>query len=614
MNKIICVFAIIVSLSLAQSPIVGAIMPSMGLQGGTVSAIVSGANFVATPTVFLGSDITTTGVTYLTSSLLQVNLSISPVATLGPHDVIVTNPSGLADTLIGGFTVLPETLAPSVSLIFPPLCNMFISCRDTFIMLRLDDENGIDEASFVMRVDGVDYTVSDPEIAILFDSLAFFIPTPWFTDGDTVDFAVVRVADTFGNTATMPISCRFIVDTLPPQVPMTGTEPPMYSSTRDLTPAVLIPVLDVGSGINTAAFSFTVITPDDETLFYHFGDPSLRWFRDTLIWEASVAGLTFETDETVWVCLHAEDLVPDVGCGNNVLDTCWYFFFMVPPPLLMDLFIHRIYTNMFPLVQAMCLVYDEDNRTIEGLDEKNFQVWEDYGDGWVEQYPLIVEPLGAGGLVDIVFVVDTTGSMWGMIDDVVAGGAEFAESRARAGISYRLGLVEFSDYVEFYHGYDLIADVSVFRTWVLGMSAGGGGDWAEVSLDGIYDALDSMHFRPGAQIVIIMVTDAPYHYLGDGTVYSDVTLDMVLTNLYDHRAMLFVVSSYYVEDYAMLCDSTGGRFFSWSGSGDFRLILPLIVESVQDGYLVSWTSGHPVADCHEDWTGGIEHVSQRRNR
>ena len=594
--------AILLLAAISWCQIVSSITPSSGAQGDVgISVTIFGAGFEATPTVDLGPGISVGTVTYLTASLLTTTIDIGGTAPLGPHDVIVTNPSGLADTLFGGFTVLPEAEPPTAELVFPPECDVFISCRDTFIIFNLHDDNGIDDTTLIVRVNGVDYSISDPELVLLWDSVGYFIPATWFTDGDTVNFSIVQVADTFGNVATMPINCEFFIDTLPPTIPLTGTEPPMYASCRDLVPTVITPILDDGAGIDSTSLIFTVITPDGDTIHFPWGSASLRWYNDTLVWEAGVAGLSFDLEETVWVCLHVEDLISDYGCEANALDTCWFFYFHVPPPSDVDLILDRIYTDQFPLVTAFNLVLDEEERTIEGLDESNFTVWERYEGDWIQQYPIVVQTLGGAGMVDVVFCIDTTGSMYGMIDDVADGLHDFAESLAVAGISYRLGLNLFSDYVEFYYGYDLTGDIATFQSWVAGLTSGGGGDGPEVSLDAIYDALDSMHFRPGATIVIIMVTDASPHTLGDGTFFSDVTVDMVLSNLLAHRAMCFIVADTdwagTSPEYTTLTEGTGGAFFGWSGPGDLNLILPLIAEAARGGYMVSWTSARPVANC-----------------
>jgi len=591
--------------SFGQVPVLGSISITTGSQGENLMLTCFGTDFVSTPTVDFGTGISTTGIIFITSSIMNVDISISPTAPLGPHDVIVTNPMGEADTLFDGFQVLPETDPPIVNVVFPPTCGMFSSCIDTMIIIELFDENGIDDATLQLDVDGTIYTISDPEVILVGDTLVYFIPFTWFDDGDTVNFSVIQVADSFGNIATMPLICSFTVDTMPPE--LTEPVPPMGASCRDLTPTILFPISDAGAGVDSSSFVVTIITPEGDTLLFPWGSSTLRWDRDTLSWEASIAGLSFAEDETIWICISAEDLIDADGCGPNYMDTCWHIYFHVPPPMDMDLILDRIYTDQFPLVSGFCLLLDEYDNTIEGLDESNFTVWEDHGGGWTEQNPIIAYLRGGGGMADIVFCVDITGSMYGMIDDVVTGLSDFAESLAVAGISYRLGLNTFGDTVYFPFGYDLTGDIGIFTGWVSSLTSGGGGDGPEVSLDAINDALDLMSFRPGATIVIIMVTDAPPHEIGDGTVYSDVTCDIVLTNLLANRALCFIVADtfgwtwysppYEGEDFYPLTEGTGGAFFSWSGAGDFDLILPLIAEAVRGGYMVSWSSSNPLPDC-----------------
>lgn len=586
--------------------LIGSVSPSVGAQGDNLTITIFGSGFVATPTADFGAGISITSVTYFTPSLINVNISISPTALLGFRDVIITNPGGGADTVVDGFEVVAETDPPTVFPIFPPHCGMIISCHDTSIIIGLFDENGIDDTTLQLVVDGITYTSSDPEVVILGDSLLYFFPTTWFTDGDTIDFSILRIADTFGNVAIMPIVCSFIVDTMPPA--LTEPVPPMNTSIRDLTPTVLIPVTDNISGVDSTSFELTIITPDGDTITYHYGDMPITWDRDTFVWEAGIAGLSFEENDTIIICFSASDLVGDDGCGANSMDTCWLYWFHVPPPADVDLIIDQVYTDQFPLVSAFCLVMDEYDNTIAGLDESNFTVDEDYGASWINQYPIIAYLRGGGGMADIVFCIDITGSMYTMMDDVVAGLHDFAESLAVAGISYRLGMDSFGDSVYFPYGYELTGDIATFEGWVTALHFGGGGDGPEVSLDAIMEAVDSMHFRYGATIVTIMVTDAAPHYIGSSSEWSitppepsHYTPEQVYNNLIANRVVSYVIADtdwYSPSEYYYLCsDSTGGQFFGWSGAGDFNLILPLISESIRGGYMVTWSSAHPIADC-----------------
>ncbi len=224
-------------------------------------------------------------------------------------------------------------------------------------------------------------------------------------------------------------------------------------------------------------------------------------------------------------------------------------------------------------------------------------VWERDG-SFTREYPIIVQDLGGGGIADICFVIDDTGSMGGLITAVRAGVAAFTDSLTRSDINYRLGLVTFKDDVEFDMGYDLTGDVAVFLAAIDAIGVSGGGDGPELSLDAIYDALDSLHWRAGTRIVIIMVTDNSPHYRGDGTAYSDVLPSEVIDHLLDFDALCFCahVSSWMDVDtnFIHIAEATGA---AWYDSSNFAVILSQIVEEIRGGYFVSWTSHDPIADC-----------------
>jgi len=244
MKKVFVVFIFAFSLLFAQAPIIVSVSPNVGSLGNSYSVSILGAGFVATPTVDFGSGINVTSVTWLTTSLLAVNITVTFSAAIGPHDVIVTNPSGLADTLFGGFTVYPETDPPRASLIFPESCGVFVSCEDTAIIVHLEDASGIDDSSIHVRVNGVDYDITSPSLIMLGDSVLYFFPPgpTFFSHGDTVHYILLSVADTFGNRALRPIDCTFTIDRRPPVV--IGGDPPIGGVCDDLVPVFRIAVFD----------------------------------------------------------------------------------------------------------------------------------------------------------------------------------------------------------------------------------------------------------------------------------------------------------------------------------------------------------------------------------
>ncbi len=132
------------------------------------------------------------------------------------------------------------------------------------------------------------------------------------------------------------------------------------------------------------------------------------------------------------------------------------------------------------------------------------------------------------GPVDVVFVVDATGSM---VDDVAAVKRDMqtilAHLRAR-NPDYRVGLVTYRD----------IHDVYLTRTWatltnddllieqaIAAIEVEGGDDWREHVYAGITTALHHQPWRPHASQHIILMGDAPPHddYTNDPRTLASVT-------------------------------------------------------------------------------------------
>ncbi|MGH7931614.1 MAG: FHA domain-containing protein, partial [Candidatus Binataceae bacterium] len=162
---------------------------------------------------------------------------------------------------------------------------------------------------------------------------------------------------------------------------------------------------------------------------------------------------------------------------------------------------------------------DQNGQPVGNLRPDNLQVFED------GQLAKIIDFRGSGQgrPVDIVFVMDVTESMQPYIDAVKQNIIDFAHELAANNRDYRLGLVTFEDYVVSQYPdcncpyrNSLTSNVSDFIGWVGGLHAGGGGDIPEDQLGALAYA-SSLPFRPKAQAILILVTDAPPHHAGDGS-------------------------------------------------------------------------------------------------
>ena len=108
--------------SISPAPSVTSIAPNSGLNTGSVSVTISGANFQAGATVKLTAtgqpDIYATGVTVVSPSQITGNFNLTGKAT-GAWDVGVTNPDGQSGALPNGFTITAPAPPPIVNAIVP---------------------------------------------------------------------------------------------------------------------------------------------------------------------------------------------------------------------------------------------------------------------------------------------------------------------------------------------------------------------------------------------------------------------------------------------------------------------------------------------------------------
>ena len=116
---------------------------------------------------------------------------------------------------------------------------------------------------------------------------------------------------------------------------------------------------------------------------------------------------------------------------------------------------------------------------------------------------------GACGPIDMVFVIDTTGSMGGAlgsVDNELAGLLSAVETAS--GNNYRLALVTFKNNVTVNEGFAPNNRASIGPK-ILSLSPDGGGNIPEASDQALSQAVNRFAFRPDALKIAVLVTDAP---------------------------------------------------------------------------------------------------------
>jgi hypothetical protein len=261
---------------------------------------------------------------------------------------------------------------------------------------------------------------------------------------------------------------------------------------------------------------------------------------------------------------------------------------------------------------------DQAGQPVGNLTKDNVQVFEDGKPAKI----LYFRGVGQGRPVDIVFVLDITESMQPYIDAVKQNIINFAQDLRANNRDYRLGLVTFEDYVvskypdcNCEYRNTMTSDVQKFTGWVGGLHAGGGGDIPEDQLDALAYAA-SFPFRPEAQGIIIIVTDAPPHHDGDGSGYTqhdqafwdhhqrgvqvtDMTGDKLAALLQKDGLTLYAVAPppFIAPEYKQVVDATHGRLYNIVTEEDrFSDLVREIGHSIATEYSLTYLTPRPVED------------------
>ena len=129
--------------------------------------------------------------------------------------------------------------------------------------------------------------------------------------------------------------------------------------------------------------------------------------------------------------------------------------------------------------------------------------------------------------LDVLFLIDTTGSMGDEIDRLKDSVRSVAEriSALPEGADLRLGMTVYRDRGDLFvtRTFDFTSRVDVFKTALAEVRAGGGGDTPEDLNAGLHQAVTSPSWRGGDTVkLIFLIADAPPHLdYPDGPDYAD---------------------------------------------------------------------------------------------
>lgn len=176
----------------------------------------------------------------------------------------------------------------------------------------------------------------------------------------------------------------------------------------------------------------------------------------------------------------------------------------------------------------------------------------------------------SGRQIDLVFAIDTTGSMSDKIDGLLATCNRFVDELAKLTLAHRLAVIAFGDLTvpgDDITVFNFADDLGAVKKTLSSIPRyGGGGNEGESALEAVEKAL-SLQYRPGAVKALILISDEPA--LQHRLKASDITHRLVQSEI-----LTFVVSPDEAY-YRAMAAKTGGTWYQVSAHTDFTGLLDM---------------------------------------
>lgn len=195
-------------------------------------------------------------------------------------------------------------------------------------------------------------------------------------------------------------------------------------------------------------------------------------------------------------------------------------------------------------------IVDDSGEFVGGLNNTNFTI---YDAGYkVEDFE--VEGMEQNRSLDVVFVLDTTGSMNEEINGVKEGIIRFSEIMQLRNRDVRYALITYGDTIRETHPFT--KNVYTFQEWVSQKIADGGNDEPENSLEAIASGLKS-NFNEEAQRIVVLITDASSHVKNYATHYDFAAINKLALK----KDTQIYITGPNLDDYKNLSTNTAGVFY-----------------------------------------------------
>ncbi len=194
------------------------------------------------------------------------------------------------------------------------------------------------------------------------------------------------------------------------------------------------------------------------------------------------------------------------------------------------------------------------------------------------------------GVLDLVFVIDTTGSMGGEIDVVKRNIADYVHRLEESNIPHYIAVVDFRDFSDRADSYDypysvvqdFTNDLDEILAGVDRLNLGNGGDTPETVYSGLMTGLDELSWGEGSVRKVILIGDAEPL---DPEPYTGFELEQVTEHLKEEGVAVYAVTtgqSTELDAFKQIAEATGGSSYVGSSDEQFEAVMTDVIDSIPD--------------------------------
>jgi Mg-chelatase subunit ChlD len=193
--------------------------------------------------------------------------------------------------------------------------------------------------------------------------------------------------------------------------------------------------------------------------------------------------------------------------------------------------------------------------------------------------------------LDVVLLFDTTGSMYGYLEEVRRHLSHLSSEVFGAVPDARIGVVAYGDYGGAYvtKQLDLSPESHAVRKFIEGVEASSGGDIPEAVEEALFQA-NALSWRIGSKRAVVLMGDAPPHGVIDARIKRDFRHET--RRLADKLIRTYTVQcgtdSATKDTFAWIAQTTAGRYLSLDRAEDLTdLIIGICMQQVGllEGYV-----------------------------